>query len=143
MANSGICSQTCLALLSHRHSESADTYEMDLLWIHTILLRVTFAFCNRDIHSNETGLLLVGGAKTGISQSVEFWIPDRARSTNNPPRLASTSRENSFKEQSKSIRCPTVPRGMWGHTTDSLPYGQGGTKCKAIILAKLSLLNQS
>ena len=96
---------------------------MNFLWIHTILLRLSLAFCysfyNHEIHSNDTGLMLVGGAKTGISQSVEFWMP-AARSTNNQPS------ENPFQKQ--SFRCPTVSRGMWGHTTDSLPYGQGGTK---------------
>jgi len=97
---------------------------MDFLWIHTILLRLSLAFCysfyNHEIHSNDTGLLLVGGAKTGISQSVEFWMP-AGRSTNNHQRLTSTSKEKPFQEQ--SIRCPTVSRGMWGHTTDSLPNG--------------------
>ena len=109
---------------------------MDFLWIHTVLLRLSLAFCysfyNHEIHSNDTGLLLVGGAKTGISQSVEFWMP-AGRSTNNHQRLTSTSKEKPFQEQ--SIRCPTVSRGMWGHTTDSLPNGQGGTKGQALICA--------
>ena len=127
---------------------------MDFLWIHTLLLRVAFcySFYNRDIHSNDTGLLLVGGAKTGISQSVEFWIPDRARSRNNHLRLASTSSENPSRTSSEnpyqglSIHCPTVIRGMWGQTTNSLSYGQGGTKCKVYdlgLLCKLPYLNLS
>jgi len=91
------------------------------------------------------------GAKTGISQSVEFWMPAGFRSTNNHQRLAaSKSSENPFQKQSiwmpasgrstnnnhprlaasttssrkkSSIHCPTVSRGMWGQTTDSLPSG--------------------
>ena len=126
---------------------------MDFLWIHTLLLRVAFcySFYNRDIHSNDTGLLLVGGAKTGISQSVEFWVPDRARSGKNHLGLANTSNENPYQAhtssenpyQALSIHCPTVIRGMWGHTTNSLSYGQGGTKCKVYDLDLKIALPQS
>ena len=163
----------CLAsylpsLLSQKHSKVSwlSEFTMDYLWIHTFLLRATLTFCysfyNCDIPSNDTGLLLVGGAKTGISQSVEFWIPDRARSQLDP-----SSNENPFislrtsngtlyqasiissekasktsivNQGGSSIRCPTLSRGMWGHTTNSLPYGQGGTKCKFWPAVKIFLL---
>jgi len=124
---------------------------MDHLWILIVLLRLTLAFFNHDIHSNDTGLLLVGGAKTGISQSVEFWMPASGRSTNNNHKRLAASSSNEKKssihsefwmpasggstnnhprlaassstEKKSSIHCPTVSRGMWGQTTDSLPYG--------------------
>ena len=112
-----------------RKLSSADSCEMGFLAIQILLLTAPlvfgFSFYSSDIHSNETGFLLVGGAKTGISQSVEFWIPGRARSGEESPRVESTL------SSKKSIRCPSLPRGMWGHTTDSLPYGQGDAKCPA------------
>ena len=117
--------------------------DMEHFWIQVFLLRAALAlFYQSENPSNATGLLLVGGAKTGISQSVEFWTPVHARSGNSPlEESAAHLKETSLKESSlketalkdssankkeSSMHCPTTARGMWGHTTDYLPNGQGG-----------------
>ena len=59
--------------------------DMEHFWIQVFLLRAALAlFYQSENPSNATGLLLVGGAKTGISQSVEFWTPVHVGSGNSP-----------------------------------------------------------
>ena len=120
---------------------------MEHFLIQVFLLRAALAFFYQSENpTNGTGLLLVGGAKTGISQLVEFWTPVHAGSRNNSlEESAAHLKETSLKESSlketalkdssahkkeSSMHCPTTARGMWGHTTDYLPNGRGGEKWK-------------